>query len=457
MFSPVVILLIVATAFVFWVGVFVLTSNPFNASSRIGGLLLIALSVYFIIGALIFSTTSVGDYKWIFRLTAFSYYVSVPLWFHYSVLSLRGEKQSRWLPFIVIGYLTGIAFSVLEATTNLVTNYNVVSSSILRFKFIFGKGPLFLPSFIILIAYALATVYNLIQVYLKNPEHAKNRLKHIFPIIPAVLFLAGVFLVLYTFVVQPSILIKEISEATICLSVILLAVNVFINRLLLEGAKTNLNREFFYSTISVLLIIAAYLGLIIGFKVRATSNNVLFVIILLFIILSSHSIYDWLMSFVRNIFYQGEIVLPRVTDEEVSLALRNLNKPEKLEKSSLMRLKIISVGNPAPGLDKLRNLIRESIEYFKPDEPGGRARTSLKYQILKYIGGQVEEGQILWDLGFEEYPMEIAEKAQGSKPQFRIRRPTDYQAISRNAFISLKKEAIHNLAWRISYLERHLK
>jgi len=69
----------------------------------------------------------------------------------------------------------------------------------------------------------------------------------------------------------------------------------------------------------------------------------------------------------------------------------------------------------------------------------------------------VDEGQIFWDLGFEEYPLQILEKAEGQKPRLPIERPTDYQATSRNAFISLKKEAIHDLAWRISYLEKHFK
>ena len=66
-----------------------------------------------------------------------------------------------------------------------------------------------------------------------------------------------------------------------------------------------------------------------------------------------------------------------------------------------------------------------------------------------------EEGQILWELGFDGYPMKILTSEDSTrKPLFKIESMSDYTATSRNAFIALKKEAIHDLAWRLSYLER---
>ena len=69
-----------------------------------------------------------------------------------------------------------------------------------------------------------------------------------------------------------------------------------------------------------------------------------------------------------------------------------------------------------------------------------------------------EEGQILWELGFEGYPMKImAGEDSTRKPIFSIESMSDYTATSRNAFIALKKEAIHDLAWRLSYIEKTTK
>ena len=68
---------------------------------------------------------------------------------------------------------------------------------------------------------------------------------------------------------------------------------------------------------------------------------------------------------------------------------------------------------------------------------------------------EAEEGQILWELGFEEYPVRIMSKERNLRPSmFKIESPSDYYYTSRNAYLALKKEAIHDVTWRISYLEK---
>jgi hypothetical protein len=39
-------------------------------------------------------------------------------------------------------------------------------------------------------------------------------------------------------------------------------------------------------------------------------------------------------------------------------------------------------------------------------------------------------------------------------PLFKVESMSDYIATSRNAFIALKEESIHDLDWRLSYLEK---
>lgn len=368
---------------------------------------------------------------------------------------LKKNDQKKWKLLVLLGYLLALFFSFLELKTDLVLNYDKVIYPVSRFKYIYAKGPLFFPAIGFVLSYFFLTSRNLFELYKKARSGDEGKLKYLFPLVTSLVFSLGVILIVSTFVVGPIKLIKEAGEVIISLAIVSLAASVFFNRLFLDGAKTSLGKEFLYSTFTVAIIVLVYLGSLLSFQVNFGVKNLILLSVFIILVLLTHTTYDWIMSFVRNIF-QGEISFPRVTDEEVNIALRNLQRPERLETSTLMRLKSVTISNPKPSLDKLRDLIKDSIEYFKPDE-NIRTKATLKYNILKMIANQTEEGQILWDLGFEEYPLGIAENGDGQKPRFAIQFPTDYQATSRSAFISLKKEAIHDLAWRISYLEKHYK
>lgn len=457
MLNPEAIFFLLAFAAIFWVGIFVLTSNPFNQLSRVGAGLLFVLSLFLLSGVFIFTANDLAEFRTIFRLNAFTIYLPAALWFHSSVLMLKKNEQMKWRFLIWVGYFIAIASSLLELVSDLVINYDKVIYPVSRFKFIYDKGPLFFPAVGFVVVYFLLTSKNLWDLYRVSKEKTQEWFKYLFPLATSLFFALGVALIVSTFIFSPVKQVKEAGEMILIFSVALLAINVLINRLFLDGAKANLGKEFFYSSITVAAFLAIYLAALFSFKISPIPRNLILISIFVALILITHSTYDWIMSFVRNIFYKGEVILPRVTDEEVSLALRNFRRPECLEESSLMRLKLVAVGNQKPSIDKLRDLLKEAVSYFKQDEPLRRSRSILRYEILKMISEQVEEGQILWDLGFEEYPLEIAEKGEGQKPRFVIQNPTDYQATSRNAFIALKKEAIHGLAWRISYLEKHFK
>ena len=456
MFEPNVIVLIILSALIFWVGIFVFTSNPFSTLSRIGSALIFVSSAFLITGAFLFSAGSLEEYRLIFRLSAFTMYMSAILWFHISVLLSGAEVQKKWFGVVTVGYFFGILLSILEPVTNLVFDYENVIAPVSRYKFIFAKGPLFYPAVIFILSYASLATFNLSQLYKNNKNRPESLIKFLFPIVASLSFTVGFLMIVTSFAINDNRVFKSIGEAVSVLSVVLLATSVFINRLFLEGWKASLGREFVYSTIAVFIIVALYVVMLLLFQFETKANVILFVSTLIFLLLATHTLYDWLMSFIRNIFYQGQFSLPLITDEEVNISLRSINRPEKLEASVLIRLKLVEDG-PSPSVDKLRLLLKESIAYLKPDGTSNRTRARLKHQILEMVADQIEEGQILWDLGFEEYPLGIAENSEGQKPRFAVSSPTDYQAISRNAFISLKKEAIHDLAWRISYLEKRLK
>lgn len=447
------LLFLFAALSIFWVGIFVFTTNPFNKLSRLGSLLLIVLACFNIVGYLLYSTSSYKDYAVIYRYFGFPLIFIPVIWFHIAVLITKARISKFWVSLIFLGYILGIASYLIDATTFLVFDYNKLIAPVSRSHFIFAPGPLFYLALIHMFVFFSLAFFIFVKRYFEV-RRTPEKLKLLFPFLISLIFMLGFLTIIASSVFITNVYVRETGEDIIALGAILLVINVVLNRLFLEEAKSNLYKEFIYSTITSFSIILTYTVVLIIFHVKAAGLNVVFIPLFLLLLLLTHSIYDWVMSFVRNVF-QGEISLPRVTDEEVGIALRNLRRPDRLEESTLLRLKLAKESTK-PNLDRLKEIVITSIEYFRPEEEN-RTRATLKYNILKLIGNQVEEGQILWDLGFEEYPLEIAEKANRQKPRFAIASPTDYQAISRNAFISLKKEAIHDLAWRISYLEKHHK
>ena len=120
---------------------------------------------------------------------------------------------------------------------------------------------------------------------------------------------------------------------------------------------------------------------------------------------------------------------------------------------------MLKKGEASTPIDALRLLIKNAIKSLEPDEnKQRRLKQNLKHRLLEMIAfNQAEEGQILWELGFDEYPLKILSQEDfGRAPLFKTKAPSDYSYKSRNAYIALKKEAIHDVAWRISYLEKHI-
>lgn len=152
-------------------------------------------------------------------------------------------------------------------------------------------------------------------------------------------------------------------------------------------------------------------------------------------------------------------MLLELTSQDIYFGVKNFNKPEILEKSSLLKLSQIRLlVNSKTPVDALKAVVRSSIEYFQPVEDfHRRIKPNLKYHLLKMIAfDECEEGQILWELGFEEYPLNImSREGRLREPLFKIRSASDYPCISRNAYLTLKKEAINDILWRINYLERN--
>jgi hypothetical protein len=229
---------------------------------------------------------------------------------------------------------------------------------------------------------------------------------------------------------------------------------------LVNNERNIFDKSFIYRTLVLFLIIAVYLVAFLVDRGGLHFLDVVFVIVLILLIMVSHSTYEWIITFVNDLLYYPSSGLSLVNDQEISDVLKNLNSPGQLESSPLLRLNYLKGAKSERRryfVDELRKLVIEAVEYFAPDsDQTRRTKKNLKYHLLKMIAyDQAEEGQILWELGFDEYPVRILTKETKDRPPlFKAKSPSDYTYTSRNAYLALKREAIHDVAWRISYLEK---
>ncbi len=438
-----------------WLSVYLFSRNPHDSQNRLTALTIFTLFGYFLFGTIQVSLQNdIDAYILVQRLFIWTIDTPAVLWLLLAIEAFYTLKKESWLKNVkIFSFVYLASFIFFGLFTNLIFDYskiNIDPNSLWPVKI--AVGILYLPNALIL--FGLVLMSAVIFYRLSKETKVEVEKKKFLTLVLGSLFFffGGLYLGSNIFF---QIFYTELPGVSLLLIGILV---IIFGSIKYKGLRQEtpfiLSKEFIYSTIIIFLILLLYLfpvfllGIPIDFKI------LMLMTILITLVQVTHSLYDWIMSYARNIFTLNTFQLPAVTDEEIITTLRNLSKPEKLEDSSLLRLKLVN--SRGDKLDNLRDLINRAIEYFEPKEPK-RNKQTIKYEILKMISIQVEEGQILWDLGFEEYPLEIAEKADGQKPRLAIERPTDYQATSRNAFISLKKEAIHDLAWRISYLEKNFK
>ncbi|MBI4948381.1 hypothetical protein HY844_02405 [Candidatus Berkelbacteria bacterium] len=217
-------------------------------------------------------------------------------------------------------------------------------------------------------------------------------------------------------------------------------------------------KEFLYLTLALSLINLIG-GSIFLTQIAPSLGESKYILIPLFLFLTilSHGFYDWLNTFIRDLLYGGGRGFNIITDKDVTDLVKDFHRPELLEINPFLRFRVVrDRTKKGQSIDAAQEIITEAIEYFKQKDFPRRTKMNLKYQILKMLTtDDSEEGQILWELGFEGYPMKIMSGENGTrKPLFKVESMSDYTATSRNAFIALKKDAIHDLGWRLSYLEK---
>lgn len=218
-----------------------------------------------------------------------------------------------------------------------------------------------------------------------------------------------------------------------------------------------------YSRALYLLFLLLPYFLLIALSYAFLSSRPFFVSLIVgipaLVILTNHYS-ECLYIFVDNLFRRRKVEIPVIMHSEVSNVMKNYSVPYLLERSRLLKLKCVerrSMKNKYSKIDSLRDIIRDTIEYFNPKDKGTK-RTSarLRYEILRMTAYEgATESQIMWDLGFFTFNRRAEEKISAEvKPRFPLTKGSEYAATSDRSFKRLKKEALEMLRWKLEEREK---
>lgn len=442
-------------ALIIWVAFYLVSRNVSSKLSWITFLFLFGLGFTLFVDPIMLKTPDLRTYLFWQKMTDSPLFLSPILFLHASFIA-SGNKKTWSKYALVVGYILALAFVVLDIKGGLLLRENIIRYANFR-----GRIDGFAPGILMIPYVSFAFTYGLLGTREFYKKVKTSLWKYLLPTTAGLILTITVLLLGVAFYI-PSNYSTWVYSVGVSLGTLIFIYGLVRYHLFSPAEKIIFDRQFYYKTLLIFIFILLYLAVAI---LSGASNGLAGLILITFIILAvfiSHSLYDWFGTFINDIVFNIASGLSIVNDSEVYEAIKNYSDPAKLENSTLLRLNIISrkVNGGLLPIDALCEVIEEAVEYFKPKEDGHRRiKNYLKYQLLKMIVfDEAEEGQILWELGFEEYPVRIMSKEGESRPPlFRVNSAADYSYTSRNAYLALKREAVHDVTWRISYLEKMSK
>lgn len=448
--------------FLWWLAVYLFTQNPFSRIIRIASALIASIAFYFSgIVFLSFGRIEPQYYSTIVRAFIWSMYLPMPLLYHATLSILPTQNIRKWQKYLLyFGYIMATILFLLELKTNLIRDYEFFSTAAFTGNLNEATGKLFWLSSILIVPMLIGIASNLSMLAKKYKKFSSDWQKYALPAIGSVIsvLLSPLTVLGFYGIIFPANILSVLTFAVVVLPLIYSIVRY---NLFLDELKIIFSRIFVYNTVVILAMSFVYVYILTRFDLRFVSIPSFGIFyILLHTIVLTHPLYNWLLTFSRDLLFNVSSGFSVVNDEEIGQALKDYNYPDKLEQNTLLRLNIvknISRKSSITPVDALREVLKESVAYISSDDDKTkRTKQNLKYHSLKMFAfDEAEEGQILWELGFDDYPVRVMQLERKSRPPlFQQMSPSDYSYKSRNAYLALKKEAIHNIAWRLSYLEK---
>lgn len=442
---------IILGLFFIWIGVYVFSRNPFSAMSWIVFGFLFGFSITIGTEPILSHATSLQEYVRWQKITDWPLFFSPVFGFHASTLAGQLKKNlNKYL--LGIGYILALLFTLIDIRGGWVLKESVIRFADYRRFDGFAPGVLLIPSIVFVCIYlVIGTIY-----FLQNTE--KHFWKYFLPALGCLIIaFTGVIVAISFYRIIP--IAEFLFTFGSAAGVLLFVYSIVRYHLFTPAEKIIFDNVFFFRACGIVVIVVLYWLAFLFSQATITFEIFAFIVITAYLLIFSHSFYDWLITFTNDLLFNPEVGLSVVSDQETGEAIKNYNSPDRLESSTLLQLLIVQRKKESGQIpiDNLRSLVKDAVEYFRPEQDSGRrTKRNLKYYLLKMIAyDEAEEGQILWELGFEDYPVRIMTKESNKRPPlFQITSPSDYSYTSRNAYLALKKEAIHDVTWRISYLEK---
>lgn len=447
--TPFQIIELIIGFFTFWVGAHQLSQNIKSSFSWLIFFLFFACGVVIFTDPILVNTPDVRSYIIWQKITDWPLFFLPAFCLSFSIYTCGLSQKLK--AYRLSAYAFAIFLFFADIRGGLVLKENIIRFDDFRRVDGYAPGILLIPFVVFCIICFSIGIY-----YFNLARKTNKEYRYFYPIAGSIILALGA---VFT---GTALYVKILSAQTIFSAILIAGISPNVYFILsyyqlVNNERNIFDRNFLYRTAVLLLIIMLYLATFLLGRKELTYLDIVFIVLLPLLIITSHSLYDWTNTFINDLLYNHSSGLSVVNDQEVGEAIKNYNSPERLENSSLLRLNALKRNKDRAPVDALRSVIKEAIDYFKPEnDKNRRTKRNLKYHLLTMIAfDQAEEGQILWELGFEEYPVRIMTKETKDRPpMFKSVSPSDYTYLSRNAFIALKKEAIHDVTWRISYLEK---
>lgn len=449
------IMSLLVAGLIWWFATYLIGHNPKSNIARVSGLFLICLAGYTLAESTSIHLKDLKNFNLLWDATQWTYILPIPLLYHFSVLVNTGENRKFNKYYIYLVYfISGIVYYILQFTNLIINHLN--ASYINGYGYLNPRGPVFWIVGLLVIISCIGSITNYVISLISQTT---NKIKYLYGLTSSGMYLIiGPAIIYLYYIPNLTYRFQPISPILLLIAFLPILVGICKYRLISDVDYIFDWREFLYLSITMAVINTISGTLFVLFIVPHLGETAyLLMPLFLLITITTHGFYDWLATFIRDLLYNAGRGFALITDQDVTDWVRNFHNPGKLETNSLLKFKLVKQSAKNNHLvDAAQTITRDAIEYFKQPDFPRRTKQNLKYQILKMLTlDDADEGQILWELGFEGYPLKIMDGENHTrKPLFKVESMSDYTAISRNAFFALKKEAIHDLGWRLSYLER---
>jgi len=459
-----------ATIWLLWYGFYVFTRSPKSAFARLAVPIMAILAMLTFNSGILTVVTSPEEYRIGVRLLWLWATWPPVLWFHGVSLIQVQElhiRYSRWLPIL---YALAALFTVVGLTTRWLFDYEqIVATTIPGRPYSVLPQPLYLAFSAFVVGTTGGAGLNLYRLRTRAPLVSLTREWLDFLVWASLFFtLGGAYDTLVFWWFREPWTWPALGEILVAIGLVPIALQLWRYKTL--GVEQVFVWDLLYCFFAILIITLVYAAAVFSvttiLSIPFSISLLILMLVVLCLVVITHLLYDWVMTLARGLIYTHlrrlfEEAPPATIIRAVEEAIQHYQRPQQLMASPLLNLRLVrekmGISREQTGVDALRAIIREAIEWQKPENVRRRTRAALKYKLLSMIAfDEAEEGQVLWELGFEEYSRKVGEDVapKSRPPLYPVREKSEYYAVSRASYMRLKQEAVYDVAWRIWYLEQ---